>query len=209
MPQQVTNDVIAANAVTAANVATDAIVTAKIQNNAVTTAKILDANVTPAKLSQPFTLATVQATTSGTEKEFAIPAWAKRIRVLLNGVSLNTAQPRVRLGTSGGIVNTGYNGSGSVISSAVVTATLSAGFDVYLNAGAATADLYHGAFEISLVDAATNTWSVYGVFSTSNVARTHTTAGTVALAGALTTVRLTSTNGTDAFDAGSVNVLYD
>jgi hypothetical protein len=209
MPQQVTNDVIAANAVTAANVATDAIVTAKIQNNAVTTAKILDANVTPAKLSQPFTLATVQATTSGTEKDFAIPAWAKRIRVLLNGVSLNTAQPRVRLGTSGGIVNTGYNGSGSVISSAVVTATLSAGFDVYLNAGAATADLYHGAFEISLVDAATNTWSVYGVFSTSNVARTHTTAGTVALAGALTTVRLTSTNGTDAFDAGSVNVLYD
>lgn len=209
MPQQVTNDVIAANAVTATSVATDAIVTAKIQNDAVTTAKILNANVTPAKLSQPFTLATVQATTSGTEKDFAIPAWAKRIRVLLNGVSLNTAQPRVRLGTSGGIVNTGYNGSGSVISSAVVTATLSAGFDVYLNAGAATADLYHGAFEISLVDAATNTWSVYGVFSTSNVARTHTTAGTIALAGALTTVRLTSTNGTDAFDAGSVNVLYD
>jgi hypothetical protein len=209
MPQQVTNDVIAANAVTATNVATDAIVAAKIQANAVTTAKILDANVTPAKLSQPFTLATVQATTSGTEKDFAIPAWAKRIRVLLNGVSLNTAQPRVRLGTSGGIVNTGYNGSGSVISSAVATATLSAGFDIYLNAGAATADLYHGAFEIGLIDAATNTWSVYGVFSTSNVARTHTTAGTIALAGALTTVRLTSTNGTDTFDAGSVNVLYD
>lgn len=209
MPQQVTNDVIAADAITATKVATDAIVAAKIQANAVTTAKILDGNVTPAKLSQPFTLATVQATASGTEKDFAIPAWAKRIRVLLNGVSLNTAQPRVRLGTSGGIVTTGYNGSGSVISSAVATATLSAGFDIYLNAGAATADLYHGAFEIGLVDAATNTWSVYGVFSTSNVARTHTTAGTIALAGALTTVRLTSTNGTDTFDAGSVNVLYD
>lgn len=209
MPQQVTSDVIAANAVTTTTLATNAIVASKIQDNAVTTTKIADANVTPAKLSQPFTLATVQATTSGTEKDFSIPAWAKRIRVLLNGVSLNTAQPRVRVGTSGGIVTTGYNGSGSVISSAVATATLSAGFDIYLNSGAATGDLYHGAFEISLVDAATNTWSVYGVFSTSNVARTHTTAGTIALAGALTTVRLTSTNGSDAFDAGSVNVLYD
>jgi len=209
MTQFVTNDVIATDAVNAASIAANAVGTSEIANDAVTTVKIANANVTPAKLSQPFTLDTVQATTSGTTKDFTIPAWAKRIRVLLNGVSLNTAQPRVRLGTSGGIVNTGYNGSGSVISSAVVTATLSAGFDIYLNAGAATADLYHGAFEISLVDAATNTWSVYGVFSTSNVARTHTTAGTIALAGALTTVRLTSTNGTDAFDAGSVNVLYD
>jgi len=34
-------------------------------------------------------------------------------------------------------------------------------------------------------------------------------AGSVALSGTMTTVRLTTSNGTDAFDAGSVNILYE
>jgi|LakMenEpi03Aug12_release.lakeMendotaPanAssembly.Ray.scaffolds.fasta_scaffold30046_3 hypothetical protein len=211
MPQQVTNDVIAANAVTATSVATDAIITAKIQNDAVTTAKILNANVTPAKLSQPFTAGTVQATTSGTEKDFAIPAWAKRIRVLLNGVSLSgTLQPRIRVGAASTPATSGYNGAGSVsVTTTSAAATLSGGFDVYLNVAGATGDIYYGAMELSQVDATNNIWVASGVFSCS-AGRTHVTAGSITLAGALNIVRVMSTGaGTDAFDAGSVNVLYD
>lgn len=210
MPQQVTNDVIAANAVTATSVATNAIATAKIQDNAVTTAKILDANVTPAKLSQPFTLATVQTTTSGTTKDFTIPTWAKHIRVLLNGVSLSsTAQPRIQIGSSSTPATSGYNGAGSVsVTTTSAAATLSGGFDVYLNAAGATGDIYYGAMEISQIDATNNIWVASGVFSCS-AGRTHVTAGTIALAGALNILRLTSTNGTDTFDLGSVNVQYD
>jgi hypothetical protein len=208
MTQFVTNDVIATDAVNAASIAANAVGTSEIADNAVTTLKIANANVTPAKLSQPFTLDTVQATTSGTTKDFTVPTWAKHIRVMLNGVSLNTAQPRIRIGASGTPATSGYNGAGSVISSAVATATLSAGFDVYLNAGAATGDLYYGAMELSQVDATNNIWAASGVFSCS-AGRTHVTAGTIALAGALNILRLTSTNGTDAFDAGSVNVQYD
>jgi hypothetical protein len=55
----------------------------------------------------------------------------------------------------------------------------------------------------------TNQW----VF-TQNIARSETAvvnsgAGSVTLAGALDTVRMTTVGGTDAFDAGSVNVLYE
>lgn len=177
--------------------------------SAITSNELGAACVTPAKLAQPFTFGTVAATTSGTEKDFSIPAWARTIRMALNGVSLSgTSQPRFRLGTSGGIVTTGYNGTGSVISSAVASVNSTAGFDIYLNASAAATDLYYGALELNCVDATNNIWAASGVFSCSAV-RTHVTAGSIALAAALTTVRLTTINGTDTLDAGSVNVLYE
>jgi len=207
MTQFVTNDVIATDAINATSIAANAVNTAEIAANAVTTTKIADANVTPAKLSQPLTLATVQTTVAGTEKDFAIPSWARRIRVLLNGVSYSgTLQPRIRvIGAS--VVTSGYVGAGTVNGT---TANLSDGFDVYLNAGASAADTYHGALDLTLLDPATFTWIAHGVFSTSNVTRIHATAGRITLAQALTAVRLTSTGaGTDTFDLGSVNVIYD
>lgn len=209
MTQFVTNDVIDADAITATSIAANAVNTAEIAANAVTTVKILDANVTPAKLSQPLTLATVQTTVAGTEKDFAIPAWARRIRVLLNGVSLSgTALIRFRLGTSGGIVTTGYLGAGSVIAATAATVSQTAGFDIY-NSVPAAAELYTGGIDFSLMDATNNIWVAHGVFTQTAVARTFTTAGQITLASALTTLRITTSNGTDTFDLGSVNVIYD
>lgn len=210
MTQFVTNDVIATDAVNATSIAAGAVGAAELATDAVTTVKILNANVTPAKLSQPLTLDTVQATTSGTLKDFNIPAWARRIRVLLNGVSLSgTSLIRFRLGTSGGVATSGYLGAGSVMASAAVsTASQTAGFDIY-NSAPAAAELYTGAMDISLLDAAANIWVVHGVFTQTAVARTFTTAGQITLAGALTFVRVTTLNGTDTFDLGSVNVIYD
>lgn len=209
MTQFVTNDVIATDAVNATSIAAGAVGAAELATDAVTTVKILNANVTPAKLSQPLTLDTVQTTTSGTLKDFNIPAWARRIRVLLNGVSLSgTSLIRFRLGTSGGVATSGYLGAGSVIAATAATASQTAGFDIY-NSAPAAAELYSGAMDISLLDAAANIWVVHGVFTQTAVARTFTTAGQITLAGALTFVRVTTLNGTDTFDAGSVNVIYD
>ena len=65
-----------------------------IGNDKVVTAMILDANVTPAKLSQPYTLATAQASTSGTSIDFTgLPSWAKRITVIFSGLSTNGTSP--------------------------------------------------------------------------------------------------------------------
>lgn len=183
--------------------------TGDIADNAVTTAKLLNANVTPAKLSQPLTQGTVQATTSGTEKDFTVPTWAKRVRLLLNGVSLSgTALIRFRLGTSGGIVTSGYLGAGSVISAGAATANQTAGFDLYTNVPNATY-VYHGGIDFTQLDPTNHIWAAHGVFATSSVAWTHTTAGVITLASALTTLRLTTSNGTDTLDAGSANVLFD
>lgn len=189
---------------------TDASITAVKLASGAALSNLASASVTPAKLSQPLTQGTVQASTSGTSIPFTgIPSWAKRITVSLNGVSLSgTALIRFRIGPSGGVATSGYLGASSVISSAVVTANQTAGFDIYTNVPSA-AYVHHGAIVFTLVDASTNTWAAQGVFCTSSAAWTNTVAGVVALSGTLTQVAVTTSNGTDTFDAGSINILYE
>lgn len=204
----VTNAKLAAGAAVA-NIGAGGIGATQLATDAVTTAKILNANVTPAKLSQPLTQGSVATTTSGTERDFAIPAWAKHIRVMLQGVSLSgSALLRFRLGTAGGIVTSGYLGAGSVIAAVVATLNQTAGWDIY-NSAPANADVYTGSIEITQLDATNNIWVASGVFAQTSSARTYTVSGQVTLSGALTTLRITTSNGTDTFDAGSINILYD
>lgn len=156
----------------------------------------------------PLVQGTAIATTSGTEKDFTgIPSWAKRITVVLNGVSLSgTALIRFRLGDSGGFATSGYGGAGSVISAGAASANQTAGFDLYTNVANAGYN-YSGA--ISFLNVSGNIWVASGVFATPSVAWTHTIAGVITLSGTLTQVRVTTSNGTDTFDAGSVNIFYE
>ena len=219
MPQQITNDVIATDAITAASIAANAVGSAEIAANAVTTAKIADANVTtakiadanvtPAKLSQPLTAGTVQATTSLSFRDFAVPSWARRIRVCLAGVSLSgTDMIQIQVSTPTlGFINTGYLSAGMVNGAAANSTT---GFYVYLNAGASAADTYHGVLELTLVDPTNYVYVAHGCFATSNVARVHNTAGRTptTITEPINSVRITVT-GSNTFDAGSANVIYD
>lgn len=199
MPTQVQTELITDASITAAKLAAGAAL-----------ANLANASVTPGKLTQPLTSASAIATTSGTDRDFgSIPNWVRRIRLMLNGVSLSgTALIRFRLGTSGGIVTSGYLGAGSVFSSGAATVNQTAGFDIYTNVPNASY-VYHGVIDFSLLDSANNIWTAHGVFASSSVTWTHTVAGVVPLASALTTVRLTTSNGTDTFDAGSANIFYD
>lgn len=155
------------------------------------------------------TAKTAVASTSGTSIDFtSIPSWVKRITVMLNGVSTNgSSLTQIRIGTGGTPATTGYLSTSSALSTTTGTNNYTSGFVMYIGASAAT--VRHGAITLSLVDAATNTWVASGVICQSDAAATCTVAGSVALAGALDIVRLTTVNGTDAFDAGSVNILYE
>lgn len=158
--------------------------------------------VTPANLTQPLTLETSKATTSGTSIDFtAIPAWVKRITMMFNGVSTNgTSILQVQLGS------TTYQVTGNVSwtgTSGTNTGPNSTGF--YLTVTSDPTFTRHGSIVFS--HAGNNSWVASGAVGTGNYPATIT--GSVTLAGVLDRIRLTTVNGTDTFDAGSVNIMYE
>jgi hypothetical protein len=174
-----------------------------------TAANIASGAVTPAKLSQPLTLATAVATTSGTSIDFTgIPSWAKRITVMLSGVSTNgSSQLLVQLGDSGGIETTGYESAAGLAASAGAFSTSSAGFLIEPTANLAASTLRYGSMIISLLTG--NTWVEQVGAYTSTLAAQTNGGGAKTLSATLDRIRLTTVNGTDAFDAGSVNIIYE
>ena len=153
--------------------------------------------------------ATAVASTSGTSIDFtSIPNWVERITVLFNAVSLSgTADLLVQLGISTGIINTSYASSSSFAGTAVdaSAATSTTGFVV--RAGLATAGI-GGAMTIHNISG--NIWiaSLAGG-RTDATASVVIAGGTKTLTDVLDRVRITTTNGTDTFDAGSVNIIYE
>jgi hypothetical protein len=159
--------------------------------------------VTPAKLSQPLTLATAQPA-SGTAIDFTgIPSWTRRITVILNQVSTNgSSSLLVQIG-AGSISTSGYSSSGGTFnySAGTAGATSTAGFCI------------HNLAAYSLVGHMTITLVSGTSWVSSYVCRSGESGSgggvSPALSGALDRIRITTVNGTDAFDAGSVNIMYE
>jgi hypothetical protein len=173
----------------------------------VDTNNINDGAVTPAKLSRPLTLETAK-TATGTSVDFTgIPSWVKRITVMFNGVSTNGISGiRVQIGTSSGPETSGYSGSTLRTASATLgTVAISSGFDI--GGFGAQTEVQNGQFVLSLFQASSNTWSCAGMLGGGAV--TNSTAGIKSLASTLDRLRITTVNGTDSFDAGSINILYE
>ena len=166
------------------------------------------ASILPAKLAQPLTLGTSQATTSGAFKDFlSIPTWVERITVSFQGVSTSGASSvLVQLG-SGSPTTSGYLGTSAIIGSASASANLSSGFRVFFNLNDAAAAVRHGAITITNITG--NVWAASGVLGLSDSAWSCIIGGSVSLAGVLDRIRITTVNGTDTFDAGAVNILYE
>lgn len=176
------------------------ITTDDIAGSAVTTAKLNDSSVTTAKLAQPMTLATAQNTTSGTAIDFTgIPSWVKKITMMLQGVSTNGVSSLIiRLGTSSGFASSGYLGS-----SASYSYTNGLPVDDMGNSSA----VRHGYVQIMNITG--NSWVSGSSVGRSDAAGAYATGGSVSLGSTLTQIRLTTFNGTDTFDAGSVNIMYE
>jgi hypothetical protein len=152
-------------------------------------------------------LETAQASTSGTSVDFTgIPSWVKRVTVMFDGVSGNGASDLlIQLGDSGGIETTGYKGSGSSMSNVVGTTSYTAGIGTPW--GGVTTKIVQGL--ISLSNITGNTWVAGGVLSRSDIAASILISGSKTLSDVLTQVRITHVNGTDTFDAGSINLLLE
>jgi hypothetical protein len=158
---------------------------------------------------QRITQGTSITLTNQTAPEFtAIPSWAKRITLNMSGLSTNsTGTPIIQLGTGGTPTYTtsGYLSSVSILgASTVVTGNLTSGFG--LSASHAAAYLIGG--NIVLTNVTGNTWACSGLSGLSNTTGTILTGGSIALGAALTAVRF-YIDGTQLFDAGSINILYE
>lgn len=149
-------------------------------------------------------------TTSGTAHDFTgIPSWVSKITLSIRGVSFaSSGQLMIQLGTSGGIVSSGYVSVASYVSSSGLgSASLYTTGFVTLGDGTAPNDR-RGSITFSKISS--DVWLASGNLACqgSGVNFTQTIAGEISLGSALTTLRVTSNIG-DTFDAGSINILYE
>ena len=146
---------------------------------------------------------------SGTSVDFtSIPSWVKRITVMFSGVSTSgTSLIQLQIG-SGSVTTTGYNSAAGYGVSATQYVSSTTGFAIDVSGGATAAALRYGTYVITLLGS--NTWSgVGGTYSTAAATNTSGSGCSSALSGTLDRIRITTVNGTDTFDAGTINILYE
>jgi hypothetical protein len=155
------------------------------------------------------TRGTEVATTSGTSFDFTnLPSGVRVITVLLDTVSTNGgSQLLIQIGDSGGIETTGYvSQSGQTYSTTGNNYNSTAGF---ASTWGSTEGIRKGA--IRLYNMSGNKWICEG----SHTGKDGVNHGNVlmggvkTLSGELTQVRITTVNGTDTFDQGAINILYE
>lgn len=160
-------------------------------------------------LAQPITSGTAQTSTSGSSVDFTgIPSWAKRITIMLSGVSVSgTDEINIQLGDSGGLETSSYSGTYWYGASGVNSGALSSGFTILNNAGDGSA-VFNGQAIFTLLDSSTNTWVGSGMFGWSNIASNSQFAGSKSLSATLDRISLVP-SGSNTFDAGKVNIIYE
>lgn len=159
------------------------------------------ATLTANGLNSNIVASTVQASTSGANIDFTgIPSWAKRITVMFRGVSTTGSNNlQIQLGTgsttytTSGYVGLVYNNSG--------TDTRNNSSAFLITPGFGPSNVANGQIIISNISG--NNWVSFGFLGYGP------SSGYVDLSATLTAVRINTTGGTDTFDAGSINILYE
>ena len=157
----------------------------------------------------PIVNGTAQASTSGTSIDFtSIPSWVKRITVMFSGISTSgTSNVQLQLGDAGGFETSGYAGAllRTGLASLATAQYPTTGF-LLIN-DVVAADVFSGIFSISLLGS--NTWCGSSQISETGATSFFSGSGAKALSDTLTQIRITTVNGTDTFDAGSINIQYE
>jgi hypothetical protein len=145
----------------------------------------------------------------GTSVDFTgIPSWVKRVTVNFNGLSTNgTSLVQIQIGagsitTSGYASNAAYVSNNTCLNNGIYTSSF-----VILNSVIASYT-YNGSIVLTLLGS--NIWcesGQMGLLSGGNA--NFFSVGSITLGGTLDRVRITTANGTDTFDAGSINILYE
>jgi hypothetical protein len=124
-------------------------------------------------------------------------------------VSTNGASPLlIQIGTSGGIQNTGYSGLSGVTATSggnAYTGVVS-GIPIGFSTMSAATE-YSGSLQITNLSA--NIWTFNGSLAALSILYLVTSAGVKDLGATLDRVRITTVSGSEVFDAGSINIIYE
>jgi hypothetical protein len=154
----------------------------------------------------PLTFGTGVASTSGTAIDFTgIPSWVNRITVLLKNVSTNgSGFPMIQIG-SGSITTSGYESTTAYTGPGSGSVTIATGFIIMVPNSTSR---YSGVSTIARVEG--NSWVQSGSLARVNDSYVMLSGGySPTLSGALDRIRLTTSNGTDLFDSGFINIMYE
>jgi hypothetical protein len=148
----------------------------------------------------------VTLTTQASVTFTSIPSWVKKITVMLSNVSTSGSSNVIIQIGSGSVTTSGYLASASVATNLVSSVNSTAG--LLVTAAIASTSVLSGNITLCLLGS--NTWTSSGTTAlTTSTGTTFCGGVTPALGGALDRVRITTVGGTDTFDAGSVNILYE
>jgi len=122
---------------------------------------------------------------------------------MFSGVSTSgTSNFLVQLG-AGSVTTSGYT---SMVQSSGTAIVSTAGFIVTLAVTAA----YNYSGLIPILTLGSNIWASSSIVGASNAAgAVSSSGGNITLGGTLDRIRITTVNGTDTFDAGTINILYE
>jgi nuclear pore complex protein Nup98-Nup96 len=171
------------------------------------TGTIGTAKVKPTNLSQPLTSGVAVSSTSGTAIDFtSIPSWVKRITVMFNAVSTNgTSNYQVQLGTGGSPTTSGYEVYSSVLGSSTLASDgFTTGFGIRIARAAGTCS-----GQLVFSNLSGNIWTGQYFMADRTNAESFIGGGAVTLSGVLNLVRITTVDGANTFDAGSINIMYE
>lgn len=147
-------------------------------------------------------------TASGTAVNFDnIPSWVERITVMLAGVSTSGSSSVLIQVGSGSFTTSGYLGTSIIIGTAGAVTNLSSGFRLFFNTSDVAAVVRHGS--LVLTKLSNNVWTASGTIGLSDSAWISIIGGSISLSSTLDRLRVTTVNGTDTFDAGTINIMYE
>ena len=225
------------NSIKASQIATSAVTTTKIADNAVTLDKLdhgtqgdilyYGASGAPSRLAagtsgqalvtagaganpawgsiNTLTLGTPVSASSTSVDFTGIPSWAERVTIVIASLSSNgTSNFQVQIG-SGSFTTSGYTSQAS--SGATGSGQITSGFIGTVSTGAANS--FSGSFILTHIGS--NQWVSSSILAFVNVGAAVQVGGgnSGTLGGALDRVRITTIGGTDTFDAGTINIMYD
>ena len=136
----------------------------------------------------------------------SIPSTAKRITVMWTSLGTNGGtNVMLRVGTSGGIVASGYVGGMVQTGNGAGSSASSTGMII---GGISPSESRTGTITINNLSG--NTWIGTGLnISSDSASIFYSIVSRISLAQALDRISITSTNGTDQFNSGSVNIMYE